>query len=222
MFVLMRTVLLLLLAALATGAQPARVGEFEDQSDIGTSVRPGSASFDAARAAYTVTGGGENMWFASDAFHFVWKRLSGDVVLTAAVAFPAPGGNPHRKAGLIIRQSLDPDAPYVDAVVHGDGLTALQFRAARGGNTEEVRAPAMSASIIRLERRGDTFRLFTGEDAAPGGSTAVVLRDPVYVGLAVCSHEPDRMETAVFTGVKIEPLAPRRTERPPHTGHKTD
>ena len=62
---------------LAAGAAPGgeAVGEFEGHGDVGTVVHPGSATFDPAKRAYTVTGSGENMWFAADAFHFAWKRV---------------------------------------------------------------------------------------------------------------------------------------------------
>jgi hypothetical protein len=32
----------------------------------------------------------------------------------------------------------------------------------------------------------------------------VVLKDPVYIGLAVCSHDANVLETAVFSNVKID------------------
>ena len=41
------------------------------------------------------------MWFVSDAFQFVWKKVSGDVTIAADIAFPSPGGNAHRKACLL-------------------------------------------------------------------------------------------------------------------------
>ncbi len=188
-------------------AVSGQVGEFDGQGDIGTSAQPGSARYEAASGVYTVTGGGSNMWFTSDAFHMVWKKVSGDVALGTSVKFEAEGGNPHRKAGVIIRQGLEPDAPYVDLVVHGEGLTSMQFRAAPGGNTEEVRSPVSAPSSIRLERHGDTFDMLVagaGEPLKKVGSTSVTLKDPVYVGLAVCSHEAERMETALFSQVKIE------------------
>src|SRR5713226_2337726 len=74
-----------------TGA--AAVGAFEGHTDVGATRRAGSVEFDAARRSYGVAGGGENMWFTNDAFHFVWKKFSGDVTLAADVAFVAAGGN---------------------------------------------------------------------------------------------------------------------------------
>ena len=80
------------------------------------------------------------MWFANDTFHFVWKQISGDFALQTAVEWLGSGGNAHRKACLMVRQSLSPDSAYVDVAVHGDGLTSLQFRETRGGLTHEIQA----------------------------------------------------------------------------------
>jgi hypothetical protein len=207
-------VFLLVMAGLVFGAdKPAAVGVFESQLDIGASVRPGSAEFDAAKGEYTITGGGLNMWANADAFHYVWKKLSGDFAITAEVhiATGAEGGNPHRKAGLVVRQSLEPGAPYIDAILHGDGMTALQFRATPGGATDDVRATISAPAVLRLERHGDTFEMWLASKAGEAphrvASAVLALGDPVYVGLAVCAHDAGRMETAAFSNVKLETAA---------------
>ncbi|HEY2555995.1 MAG TPA: hypothetical protein VGI08_02730, partial [Diaminobutyricibacter sp.] len=102
------------------------IGAFEDHQDIGPVRVAGDASFDGER--YTVTGSGYNMWFDRDEFHFLWKRVEGDIALEATVEFAAAGVDPHRKACLVIRQALEPDAAYADFALHGDGLTSLQYR----------------------------------------------------------------------------------------------
>src|SRR5216683_804074 len=119
---------------------PLPVGLFENHSDVGNPRHAGAVEYDPERKSYLITGGGKNMWGQEDAFHFVWKRMSGDVALTASIRWPNPGKEPHRKACLLIRQSLDADSAYVDAAVHGDGLTSLQYRPARGERTCEIQS----------------------------------------------------------------------------------
>ena len=116
--------LALLALPLATFAQP--IGLFDRSSDIGPVLHPGTASYDSATKTYTLSGSGDNMWAASDGFHYVWKRVSGDVTLEADIQFLTKGGNAHKKGVLMIRQDLDQDSAYVDAAMHGDGLTSLQ------------------------------------------------------------------------------------------------
>src|ERR1035438_6126550 len=106
----------------------APLGVFEDHTDVGTVLHTGSVEYDASKRTYTIAGSGENMWFAADAFQFVWKKVSGDITLTADISFIGSGGEAHRKAVLMIRQSLDADSPYADMARHGDGLTSLQVR----------------------------------------------------------------------------------------------
>src|ERR1700761_4072635 len=133
------------------------LGDFENHGDIGTALHSGSARFDAVTGAYIVTGSGENMWFGRDDFHFVWKKVSGDVAISADIAFEGTEGNKHRKAVLMIRQSLDGNSAAVDVARHGDGLTSLQFRLAPGEDDHEVQSNVVAPARVRLEKRGDFF-----------------------------------------------------------------
>ena len=126
--------LVLGLAGLCTTSLAAQtLGLFEGHNDVGVTPRAGVAVYDPGQRAYTVSGGGANMWFTNDAFHFVWKKVSGEITLAADIRILGAGGDPHRKAVLLVRQSLDPDAAYADAALHGDGLTSLQYRETQGG-----------------------------------------------------------------------------------------
>ncbi len=152
------------------------------------------------------------MWFAQDAFQFAWKKVSGDVTLTATIAFVGAGGESHRKAVLMIRQSLDPDAPYADAARHGDGLTSLQARGEKGANTAEIQSAVEAPVRVRIARRGDAFFLWVAREGRElqfaGGSLRVPLHDPFYVGIGVCSHNKDAVEKAVFSNVELTSAAP--------------
>jgi TolB protein len=192
--------------ATLVAASSVSLGDFEGESDIGGPLRAGTATFDASHGDYSITGGGANMWKETDAFHFLWRRASGDLTLTGRVNFPHPGGNAHRKAGWMVRQGLTPSAPYADLVVHGSGLTCLQYRLTEGGLTQEIQSKISNPQSIRLVRLGNSFSLW----AAPAGgrfelagTVEVPLHDPVYVGLAVCAHDAAAREEAVFTNVSI-------------------
>ena len=203
---------LFLLVACAGGTTPAggegKLGAFEASSDVGQVEKKGSVQFDAATGEYHVTGGGENMWNAADAFQFVHRQLSGDVVLTAKVKLLGEGGNAHRKAGLIVRQSLDADSPYVDVMAHGDGLIALQYRDAKGAITKDVKSSVKAPATLKLERHGEEFTAAVapagGGEFQAIGTVKVSLKDPVYVGLAVCAHDAKAMTEATFSGVTVQ------------------
>jgi hypothetical protein len=167
-------------------SQPLPHGIFTDHQDVGTVLHPGSAMYDIAEHTYTLSGSGENMWFGADDFHFAWKKVSGDVALTADIAFVGTGGNPHRKAVLMIRQSLDGNSAAVDVAVHGVGLTSMQFRDSPGANTHEVESNISAPKTVRIEKRGDTFYAFvSGKDGKlqpAGASTKLALSGDFYIG----------------------------------------
>src|SRR5882757_7090709 len=118
------------------GAQTA-VGAFDSQSDIGRVRHAGSASYDPQRQAYLIAGSGQNMWGDHDDFHFVWKRMTGNFILSTRARFAGAGVEAHRKLGWTIRPSLESKGAHVTAAVHGDGLASLQFRRTAGATTEE-------------------------------------------------------------------------------------
>ncbi len=189
----------------ARGGDP--IGLFEGRSDIGGPKRAGSAEFDSSQGRYTVTGGGANMWFTNDALHFIWKKVSGDFSLSAAIEFVGKGVDPHRKACLIVRQNLEPGSAYADAAMHGDGLRSLQYREANGAPTREIQSNLSGPRVLRLEKRGQYVSMSLarlGEALHPaGGSFRLVLQEPFYVGLGVCAHNDTVLETAVFSNVEL-------------------
>lgn len=188
-------------------AQAAGIGVFEGHSDVGQVQHAGAAAHDKAKDVYTITGGGENIWAAPDAFHFVWKKVSGDFALTADIAFLTSGGNPHKKAILMVRQSLDADSIYADVALHGDGLTSIQFRDEKGGPSREVQSAVRSPRRLRLVKRGDYTYMALSREGEPlqvaAGSPRIRLEGTYYIGIGVCAHEKDAVEKAVFSNVEL-------------------
>ncbi|HEY5756893.1 MAG TPA: hypothetical protein VIU34_13770 [Steroidobacter sp.] len=198
---------LLLTMLVPTVVWAAPLGTFEDHADIGKPKLAGHATWNAASQEYVLTAGGVNMWEKRDEFHMAWRKLQGDFILQARVEFLGKGGDPHRKAGLIVRSSLDDDSPYVDGALHaGDGLTSLQFRRRRGAITEQLEAAVKGADVVQLERRGSTY-IFSaarfGEPLVMREIAELALGETVYAGLFLCSHNGDLTETAVFRNVRV-------------------
>jgi TolB protein len=202
---------------LCVGAQ-AQVGVFEDHRDIGTVLHPGSAEYDEAKKTYTLSGSGENMWSTADAFHFVWKKVSGDFTLAADISFIGTGGNAHRKAVLAARQNLDADSAYADIALHGNGMTSLQSRDEKGAATHEIQSNISGPQRVRLEKRGKYFYMSVagpGEELHnAGGSMRLALEEPFYVGIGVCAHDKDVVEKAVFSNVDLTSAASDPTRKP--------
>lgn len=187
-------------------------GIFEEQTDVGHVSPSGTCIYDADSERYTISSAGANIWGDHDDFHFVWKRLTGNFIVTMQAAFVGEGVNAHRKLGWMVRRSLDPASANVSTGVHGDGLISLQFRRTDGGQTEEIRAAITHADVIQLERQGDTYIMSVAQFGNPFEVVEVqelALGEELYVGLAVCSHEDDVEESANFHNVRIvEPVKP--------------
>jgi len=204
------------------------LGIFEGQSDVGTAIVPGSASFDAATGKYTITSAGYNIWYYRDEFRFLWKRMSGEVSLAADIAYSDPNGYGDRKAVLVIRQDLDDDSPEIVVAPHGAGMIQLAQRATRGarvtdiefrvgsrggrpgGNTPDSLVGIM-AKRVGLEKRGDSYTLHVSLDGEPmhqfGPPITQKIEPPFYVGIGFCSHLPDTLDTAVVSDVVLENAA---------------
>ncbi len=194
------------------GGSPSRASAttadfFEGHGDIGEVLLPGNVAFDAEKNTYTLSGSGANMWFTADAFQFAWKKAQGDLTLTADVSFLGTGTDPHRKAVLMIRQGLEPDAAYADVALHGEGLTSLQFRETKGAATHEIQANVTAPKRLRIEKRGKYVRVWLAADgrdlAFAGAAQRITFEEPFYVGIGVCAHNKDVVEKAVFAHIEL-------------------
>jgi hypothetical protein len=204
-------------AIMLSPAIVAQPGIFEGHGDVGAVLRPGSVEYDSVRKTYRVTASGENIWGTADGFQFVWKKVSGDVSVTAEVAFTTAAGEPHKKAVLMVRQSLDADAAYADAAVHASGLASLQSREEKGAATHEVQANLSAPKRVRITKAGEYFYMSVAAEGEElrlaGGSMKLALKDPFYVGIGLSAHNKDATETATFRNVEVTP-APAASGQP--------
>jgi Tol biopolymer transport system component len=212
--VVLSLALALAFATSSFAASPAQsLGVFEGQSDVGSVLPAGTLHYDQGEQVYTIAAAGANLWSTTDGFHFVWKKVLGDVSLTADMTFPDSSGSPspHRKAVLMFRQTLDANGVYADAAQHGSGMTALQYRRASGATTQDIELNIATPHRIRLEKRGDTITMFVSVRGEPlhqvGASIQLHLDGPFYAGIGVCSHNKDVTEKATFAHVELTPLA---------------
>ncbi|HEY5462364.1 MAG TPA: biopolymer transporter TolR [Hanamia sp.] len=197
---------------LSTKSFSQKIGIFEGQTDVGKVLHAGKAIYNSNTGDYLVSGSGSNIWFTSDEFHFVWKRMKGDFILRARGKFFGKGVEEHRKFGWMVRQNLDTSSTMVAATIHGNGLTSLQYRSAPHANVEEKQFEIKGPDVVQLERRGDTFIMSVahfGETFVTQEISNVRFDDDVYVGLFVCAHNKDVVESATFENVRIVVPAPK-------------
>jgi TolB protein len=197
---------LVLLSLLSAPAFAQSLGAFTNSGDVGGPAIKGSAEF--SNGQYRITGSGANIWAKQDQFQYVWREMTGNFTVTATLRFLGEG-NQHRKAGIMVRQSLDTDATYADVVIHGNGMPGLQWRSKPGEDTNGFDLPFDGPSTfkVKLVRTGVRIYMYIGKnDAEPKeiAHTEVSFQNPVLVGLAVCSHQADASDTVLFSDVAVE------------------
>jgi regulation of enolase protein 1 (concanavalin A-like superfamily) len=158
---------------------------------------------------YTVRAGGRDIWDTADSFSFTFRALQGDGTIVARVS-SFDGPDPWSKAGVMIRDSLDPASPQAFMLLSRDNGLAFQRRTSPGLETTHTGGPAASPPRwLRLTRVGEVI---TAAYSIDGASWVEVDSDvlsigssPVLIGLAVTSHDEQAVATATFDNVSSTP-----------------
>ena len=171
-------------------------------TDIGPVGAAGSSSFDSGSGTYTVNGSGADIWGTADSFHFFHRAAGGDGdFIVRVTGLTLTDG--WAKAGLMLRDSLAPDARYAAVLVSANGYPTVQWRDTTGGTTSSVIDwQATFPRWLRLTRTGNTFQAYDSLDGTNwltlGAAMTIVLPGSVEFGLAVTSHRAGTLATGTF------------------------
>jgi hypothetical protein len=172
---------------------PASVGSFVE-SPAGT---------------FTMTASGADIWAVNgveaDEFHFAYKMLTGAGTITAKVN-SVDNTNVWAKAGVMIRESLNPDSAHAMMVVTPAQGVSFQRRPGTGATSVNTDSAGITAPYwVRIER--DLAGNFTGYSSPNGTTWTQVGTDNfpmgtnTYIGLALTAHDATLTCKAVFTNV---------------------
>lgn len=189
----------------------AKIGSFDQFNDIGSSPLPGAASYQEPTQTYRLKGSGSNIWFGTDSFSLLSKKMKGDFILQTRVRFLEKGHEEHRKLGLMIRSSTATNAPVVACTVHGDGLTSLQYRETPGANMKEIKFNISGPDVLQLEKKGNTYTMSVahfGETYQVNKIENIDLGPEPLAGLFICSHNNKFSEEGEFSNTRIFQPAP--------------
>jgi TolB protein len=189
----------------------SKVGIFDSFSDIGSPEIPGSASFSVPFQTYRITGSGSNIWFGTDSFSFLSKKMGGDFILQTRIRFIGQGHELHRKTGLMVRSSNAPNSPVVACTIHGDGLTSLQYRSKPGEIMKEIKFTITGPDVLQLEKKGSTYTMSVakfGEIYQVQKIDSMDLGADLLTGLFVCSHNNKFSEEVEFSNTLAYNPAP--------------
>ena len=193
-------------------AQNTPVGIFMADSDIGNPKKTGSAIYDHVDQSYTLKGGGYNIWFERDEFHYLFNKIKGDFILTANFEFVGKGTEAHRKTGWMIRETTDEKSVHLSATIHGDGLTVLQWRSTAGAEMrdpqDQIFAKDSAYNVIQIERAGKKIIMRAAHNGEPfdtiGSHEMENITDDVLAGPFICSHNADVTEEVKVWNVRID------------------
>jgi hypothetical protein len=193
-------------AEVTPGSSPVTGGNlFGTSIDIGSPKIAGSASF--ANGIYTVTGQGNDIWNASDQFHYDYTAATGDTTISAQVT-SVQNTYSWAKAGVMIRDGTAANAAFADVVVTPGGYVSFQFRAKAGGPCSMVTLTGKHApQFVKLVRTGNTFSAFYSSNGTTwtqvGKSQTIAMGNAVTTGLAVTSVNLTKACTATFANVSV-------------------
>jgi hypothetical protein len=174
-------------------------------ADIGSPAIAGSQAYN--NGTWNVEGAGNDIWGTADQFHFAWQTLTSDGGISAHLASQT-NTDPWAKAGVMLRLSTDPSAPfYAIYVTPGNGVV-VQYRDTAGGSAAQAASVSGATPLyLKVARVGTTFTAYTSTDGVtwtqvPNSSiTLSNLTGTLLAGLAVTSHNGGAISTATFDTV---------------------
>jgi regulation of enolase protein 1 (concanavalin A-like superfamily) len=170
--------------------------------DIGAVGVAGSASYN--NGVFSVSGSGADIWGSADAFHYVYQPLTGDGQLIARVA-SVQNVAAWTKAGVMIRDTMNPGSAYAFMLVSAAKGTALQYRTSAGAPASSIAGTSAVAPLwVKIVRAGTTFSAYQSADGNTWtliGTATISMGSTVQIGLAVTSHNNAAAATATFDSV---------------------
>lgn len=173
-------------------------------TDIGAVGRGGTTTYTSATGQYAVGGSGGDIWDSADAFRYVYRTLTGDGEMSARVV-SLDNTDDWAKAGVMVRESLNPGSPFAMTVVTPAHGTTFQYRPIANQGCSLAWGPGTSAPAwVRVVRSGNTLSGY----ASPNGSSwthissqTIAMTATVFIGLCVTSHNNSTLAGATFDSV---------------------
>jgi hypothetical protein len=175
--------------------------------DVGNPALAGGQTMTGG--TWTVQGTGSDIWGTSDQFHYVWQSLPSNGSVTAHVTSQT-NTSPWAKAGVMLRVSADPGAPYYAVYVTPTNGIAVQYRSVQGGSAlQAAHVPGTAPMFLKVTRAGTTYTAYSSSDGTnwtllPGSTVSLPnLSGVLLAGLAITSHNSGAVCTATLNTISI-------------------
>jgi len=164
---------------------------------------------EAPAGTFTMTASGADIWavngIEADEFHFAYKMLTGTGSIVAKIE-SIDNTNVWAKAGVMIRETLNPDSAHAMMVVTPASGISFQRRPGTGQTSLDTATASITAPYwVKIER--DLSGNFTAYSSANGttwemqGTENISMASNVHIGLALTSHDVSLTCQAVFSNV---------------------
>jgi len=164
---------------------------------------------EAPAGTFTMTASGADIWAVNgveaDEFHYAYKMLNGAGSIAAKVV-SVENTDVWAKAGVMIRESLNPDSSHAMMVVTPGQGASFQRRPGTGATSTNTDSTGIVAPYwVKIER--SISGTFTGSISPDGttwtlvGTESISMGSNVYIGLAVTAHNASAACQAIFTNV---------------------
>jgi signal transduction histidine kinase/uncharacterized protein YdeI (BOF family) len=186
-------------------------------ADIGNPPLAGAAEFRGGTCNLMGSGGsGRGLAEKADQFHYVYQPLESDGEIVARMASVQGGDNTFANAGVMMRETLNPDAKSVSLDLRALRSAGLELRVRRGTGNPDTSTPCGSQGQywMKLVRRSsDQLQVQSSQNTALDPNAAIEVMGVLeqtngswsidqafYRAVAVASNAPD-----------VNPIRPRLT-----------
>jgi len=161
---------------------------------------------------YTITGFGDGIGGKEDMFHFAYRAVDGNGEISS-VCDSVENNNAQTKAGLMVRASLEIDAPCFMLCVHPDNRVSLIARTSKQGDMTTLRSPTGNTGTpkyIKITREDNLFAAFYSETNQEdswiqlGETIEIAMDNKAFFGLARSSSQGSLGANAYFSQVKLQ------------------
>ncbi len=200
-----------------TFTPPLNMGSFRTLS-LGFHGQPGAIGhFTRQQNTFTLAGAGTGFREADDRCYFVSQSVSGSATISARINDIEPG-HALAQAGIMIRQSNEPNAPQACLAITADGRLASHYRSTMGHPVTSLYSEPDTVTLphwIKLQRQGAALTLFHSQNGVTwnpvvlDNQPAMSLSGFASLGLMHCVHTDNLSTgTAVFSQVISTSVTP--------------
>ncbi|HLI05155.1 MAG TPA: PQQ-binding-like beta-propeller repeat protein [Ktedonobacteraceae bacterium] len=178
--------------------------------DIGNPALQGSQT-PAIGGSWTLQGAGTDISTDWDQFHFVAQRMNGNGSIVARVSSPTMA-DPWTKAGIMIRQNDEPNAPFYGIFLtpdaSGNGIEVLDRLQPRLIVTWVGAITGKGPVYLRITRVDNVFSASISDNGKDwidiqGSATPITMSNTVLAGLTITSRNPAKLSSATFDHIHI-------------------